>query len=100
MCVRDGAGLSLLLLLGTKQARRAVKSLYWAKADMERSMFHDLLALRGVEGRKAAPEIALEIVDILQSDVQPQRRAARRPSGGRAVGCAVERNDEAFEAAP
>jgi len=63
-------------------------------------MFHDLQALRGVEGRKATLEITFEIVDILQSNVKPQRWAARRPSGGRAVGCAVERNDEAFEAAP
>src|ERR1700687_1550043 len=56
--------------------------------------------LRRVEGRKPALEIALEILDILQSDVKPQCGSARRPFGGRAVGGAVEWNDEALEAAP
>ena len=36
-----------------------MKSLCLAKADMERSMFHDLQALRGVEGRKATLEIEM-----------------------------------------
>jgi hypothetical protein len=56
--------------------------------------------LGGVEGFKSALKIALEIFDILQPDVEPQRRSARRPFGGRAVARAVKRNDEALEAAP
>ena len=56
--------------------------------------------LSGVEGLKPAFKIGLEILDILQSDVEPQGRSARRPFGGRAIGRAVERNDKALEAAP
>ncbi len=57
-------------------------------------------ALRRVEGRKPALEIGLEILDILQPDVEPQGRAARRPLGGGAIARAVEWNDQALEAAP
>ena len=56
--------------------------------------------LRGVEGRKPALEIGFEIVDIFQSDMEPQGGSAGRPFGGGPVGRAVERNDKALEAAP
>ena len=36
---------------------------------------------RGVEGRKSARQIGLEILDVFEPDMQPQRRAARRPVG-------------------
>ena len=54
----------------------------------------------GVERRKAALEIGFQVIDMFQPDMQPQRRPARRPFGGRAIAGAVERNDEAFKAAP
>ena len=44
-----------------------------------------LAELSGVEGRKSALKIGLEILDILQPDVKSQGRAARRPFGGRAI---------------
>ena len=37
------------------------------------------------ERLKAAVEIGLEVLDILKPDVQPQRRAARRPFGRGAI---------------
>src|SRR4051812_36925389 len=37
---------------------------------------------------------------MLQPDVEPQRRALRRPSGRGAIVGAVELDDQAFEAAP
>ena len=57
-------------------------------------------ALSRVEGRQSAIEVGLEISDVLQSDMEPQRRAARRPLGGGAVTRAIEGNDKALEAAP
>jgi hypothetical protein len=59
-----------------------------------------LPALSGIESREAAFEIGLEVLDILQSDVEPQGRAAGRPFGGCTIARAVEWNDEALEAAP
>jgi hypothetical protein len=60
----------------------------------------DRRGLGGVERLEPAGKVSLEVLDILQPDMQPQGRAARRPVGGRSIGCAVERNDKAFEAAP
>ena len=57
-------------------------------------------ALNGVEGRKATLEVAFEIVDVLQPDVEPQGRSTRRPLGRRTIVRAVERNHKALEAAP
>ncbi len=54
----------------------------------------------GLQRRKTALEIGLEVVDILQADVEPQRRAAGGPFGRGAIFIAVERDDEALEAAP
>src|SRR6266446_8615144 len=54
----------------------------------------------GLQRRKSAIEIGLEVIDILQPDMKPQRRPAGRPFRRRAVGIAVEGNDEAFETAP
>src|SRR3981081_4263341 len=62
--------------------------------------FAGVRMLRRVERRKAPLEIGLQILDILQPDVEPQRRTARRPVGGRAVGRAVEGNGEALKTAP
>lgn len=56
--------------------------------------------LSGIESREAAFEIGLEVLDILQSDVEPQGWAAGRPFGGCTIARAVEWNDEALEAAP
>src|SRR4051794_5700572 len=53
-----------------------------------------------LQRRKAALEVGLEVVDIFEPDVKPQRRAARRPFGRRAIEAAIEGNDQAFEAAP
>ena len=53
-----------------------------------------------VERRKAALEIGFEIVDILKPDMEPQGRTTGRPFGRGAIAVAVERNDEAFKAAP
>jgi len=56
--------------------------------------------LGGVERLKPACKVGLEILDMLEPDVEPQRRAVRRPFGGGAIACAVEWNDKALEAAP
>ena len=45
-------------------------------------------------------QIGLEIVDVLQPDVEPQRRSTRSPFGRGAVRRAVEGDDETFEATP
>ena len=42
----------------------------------------------------------LQILDVLKPDLQSHRRAAGRPCGRGAVGRTVERNDQAFVAAP
>src|ERR1700712_1441705 len=47
----------------------------------------------GVEGIEPALHIGLEVADVLQPDMEPQGRAARRPFGGSAVSRAVEGND-------
>src|ERR1700750_1096003 len=60
----------------------------------------DVLTLRRVERREAAREIGLEVLDILQPDMEAQRRTARRPGCRGAVRAAVEGNDEALAAAP
>jgi hypothetical protein len=67
---------------------------------LSQSSDQDGRELSGVESRKPALEIGFEVVNVLQPDVKPQCRAARRPFGGRAVGRAVKGNDEALEAAP
>ena len=54
----------------------------------------------GVEGVESAREVGLQILDVLQPDMQPQARSARRPFGGGAIIGAVEGNDETLEAAP
>src|SRR5882724_2592102 len=54
----------------------------------------------GLQRRKSALETGPEVIDILQPDMKPQRRPAGRPFRRRAVGIAVEGNDEAFETAP
>src|SRR5580700_8676331 len=60
-----------------------------------------LLSARGRgEGGKAAFEIGDQVVHILETDVEAHRRAARRPGIGRSDRGAVERDGEAFEAAP
>src|SRR5262245_42617623 len=56
--------------------------------------------LRGSQRGEAALEIADEVVDVLEPDVQAHGRATRRPLGRGADGGAVERNGEALEAAP
>src|SRR5215510_12617856 len=56
-------------------------------------------ARRGERG-KAAFEIADQVVDVLESDVQAHRRAARRPFRRRADAGAVEWYSQALEAAP
>src|SRR5262245_19903608 len=48
--------------------------------------------LRGLQCGKTAVEIGLEIVDVLEPDMQAQRRAARRPCRRRAIGFAIERD--------
>src|SRR5262249_18979853 len=52
------------------------------------------------ERGKAAFEIADEVVDVLEADVQAHRRPARRPFRRRADAGAVERYGQALEAAP
>lgn len=79
-------------------ARPATKSL--VGRERRRSGTFLIQALRSVERREPARKIGLEVLDILQADVEPQCRAARRPWGGGTVGRAVERNDKALEAAP
>src|SRR5215469_16807708 len=54
---------------------------------------------RGERG-KAAFEIAGQVVDVLESDVQAHRGPARRPFGRRADAGAIEWNGQALEAAP
>ena len=54
----------------------------------------------GRQRRKTTLEIGLELVDILQADVEPQRRPAGGPFGRGAIFIVAERNDEAFKAAP
>src|SRR5215469_640606 len=49
---------------------------------------------------KAAFEIADQVVDVLESDVQAHRGPARRPFGRRADAGAIEWNGQALEAAP
>src|SRR6266540_2539411 len=46
----------------------------------------------GLQRGEAAFEIGLEVIDILEPDVKPQRGTARRPFGRRAVAVAVEGN--------
>src|SRR4051812_4272985 len=75
------------------------KSPHIAQCGRTASTFLDAVLSR-VEGGKTALQVVLEIADIFQSDVKPQRRPARRPFGGGAVRLAVEGNHEAFEAAP
>src|SRR5690606_4133500 len=50
--------------------------------------------------RKSRVEIVLQILYVLEPDGKPQGGAVRLPSRRRAVGSAVERNDEALEPAP
>src|SRR5262249_38254461 len=50
--------------------------------------------------RKAALETRNQIVRILEADMEAQRGAAGRPARRRAIGGAVEQNDEALEPAP
>jgi len=45
----------------------------------------------GRQRRKTTLEIGLELVDILQADVEPQRRPAGGPFGRGAIFIAVER---------
>src|SRR5918995_3846987 len=55
---------------------------------------------RAPEPREPRLEVALQILDILEPDMQPQRRACRAPFGGGAERGAVEGGDEALVAAP
>src|SRR5215469_3968144 len=50
--------------------------------------------------REAAFEIADQVVDVFESDVQAHRRPARRPFRRRADAGAVEWNGQALEASP
>src|SRR5262245_18078727 len=52
------------------------------------------------ERSETAFEIADQVVDVLEADVQAHRRSARRPSRRRADAGAVERYGQALEAAP
>ena len=56
--------------------------------------------LGSVESRKAAGEIGLEIPNVFQADMKTQGWAARLPLRRGAIVCAIERNDQAFKAAP
>src|SRR5882757_10458888 len=55
---------------------------------------------RGFQRRKSTLEIGLEVVDVFEPDMQPQRRPARCPFGRGAILVAVERDREALVAAP
>src|SRR5215467_2814981 len=55
---------------------------------------------RRCKGGKAALEIADQIVDVLEPDMQPHGRPARHPVRRRADAGAVEWNGQALEAAP
>jgi hypothetical protein len=68
--------------------------------DRGSSRTHQFDVLRRIEGRKPAFQIGLEIRNILEPDVEPQRRAARRPFGRGTVAVAIEGNRQALEAAP
>src|SRR5260370_25953265 len=65
-----------------------------------RLLDHEYGTLNGVEGGKATLKVGLEIVDILEPDVEPQGRSARRPFGRRTIGGAVKRNHKALQTAP
>ena len=58
------------------------------------------LRVRFPQARETCIEIGLEVVQILQPDMEPQGVAAGIPGRCRAVGRAVERNDEALETTP
>src|SRR5947207_8571028 len=55
---------------------------------------------RRCKGGKAALEIADQIIDVLEPDMQPHGRPARHPVRRRADAGAVEWNGQALEAAP
>src|SRR5258708_4435140 len=83
-----------------KPCAREAKSAGWSGNSRDRAESCWLPALSGIESREAAFEIGLEVLDILQSDVEPQGWAAGRPFAGCTIARAVEWNDEALEAAP
>src|SRR3979490_3023773 len=64
------------------------------------STFPENALPHGRERGKAAFEIADQVVDVLEPDVETHRRSAGRPSGRGADPGAVEGNGEAFESAP
>src|SRR5918992_548960 len=55
---------------------------------------------RGGERREAMLEIGDEVVGVLKPDMQAQRRSPGGPLSDSATLRAIERNDQAFEAAP
>src|SRR5208337_4431066 len=56
--------------------------------------------LEGRHALKSALQVGLQILDVLEADAEADGRAARRPAGRGAVGCAVEGNRQTFVAAP
>ena len=83
--------------LAAKQHRCTAAAL---AADVQQIVFGRRGLRVGLQRGKAALEIGLEVIDILEPDVEPQRRAARRPLGRRPAAVAIKGNDKAFEAAP
>src|SRR5271166_4887568 len=56
--------------------------------------------LEGRHALKSALQVGLRSLDVLVADAGGDGRAARRPAGRGAVGCAVEGNRQTFVAAP
>src|SRR5689334_10802460 len=54
----------------------------------------------GPQPGEAGVEVCFQILQVLQSDMKPQRRAGGLPARRGPVGGAVERDHEAFEPAP
>src|SRR6516162_5097791 len=54
----------------------------------------------GRQSRKAALEVGDQIIYILEADMKPHGRPARRPGGGGAYLGAVERDGEVLDSAP
>ena len=52
-----------------------------------------------LQARKTGLEVGLQILEVLEPDMEPQRGAAGLPLGGGPVGRAVEGDDEALESA-
>src|SRR6266849_1406013 len=61
---------------------------------------HRSRASRGFECGKAAFEVADQIIDVLETDVEAHRGSAWRPGRGGAHVLAIERYREALVAAP